>query len=150
VILAGTTLAAGRMAPGRGVTGTDLTMVVAPSGELELPTRRPFLGARDMRPGDVVRGSITPRNQTARPLRLRLRALPSSPELDHALRVRVASGATTLYDGPLSGLRRWTRSALRLGVSRHARIAFRAELGRSPRGHIVDVPIELRASVGTS
>jgi hypothetical protein len=78
---------------------------------------------------------------------VRLRARPSSRELDRGLRVEVrARGSRVLFAGPLRGLRRWSRPfAIPRGASRELVVHVRAASGG--RGGATDVAVELRAEV---
>ena len=71
------------------MTGVDVRMSSAPTGELAVSPAGTFLTATGLMPGaEPGTGVVTIRNQTARRLAVTLRLSPSSPELDDAVEVR--------------------------------------------------------------
>jgi hypothetical protein len=133
-----------------GALGADLTFVATSSGELDLSPAGRFLTARGLAPGaEPVVGDLEVSNQTGRRLTWRVRALPSTRELDRLAVVDLSTGGRVLYRGALGGLRRHGRRAFRLGsgASRAltARVWLRRGAGNGWRGRIVDVQLEVRA-----
>jgi hypothetical protein len=146
VALAAVALASWRVPGGERTLGADVRFEALQTGPVGVAPIKPFASTPSLLPGKAVSGSVTLGNQTGRPLALRLRALPSTPDLDSALRVRMAAGTTTLYDGPLSGLRSGS-SALRLRSGRTAPVELRASLPAGLKsgfqGRIVDVTLQI-------
>lgn len=147
--LALTALANARVPPAGGALGLDLTVAASPSGELGIDPPGPALAVTGMRPGSVpAKGSFAIRNQTGRVRAFRLRALPSIPDVDRALRLRAVSGRTVLYDGTLGGLREWTTTRVELRSGETAAVSLRAWLAPGATrwaGRVADVPLELSA-----
>ncbi|MEX2196213.1 MAG: hypothetical protein WD844_13085 [Thermoleophilaceae bacterium] len=145
--LAVAALASARVPAGAGELGLDLTVAATATGELGVTPPGPAIRVAGMRPGSgAATGTVAVRNQTGRRRALRLRALPSSAEVDRALRVRASAGGAVLYDGELGGMRRWTSRAIELGSGATATLTLRAWLPEGATrwaGRIVDVPLEL-------
>jgi len=91
--------------------GLDLTVVPAPTSQLTLRPGGPILTATGLRAGGGSAGHVTLINPASRTQLLRVRALPSSHDLDRALMVQVTLEGRRLYSGPLGGLRTPTRPA---------------------------------------
>lgn len=148
-VLAVVVLAGAQVAPGSGRLGLDLTVAMAPTGEVAITPPGPVLSRAGMAPGSApARGAVELRNQTGRRLPFDLRALPSSRDGDRLLVVRVDSGGRRLYEGPLGGLRR--PGAARLALAARERRTLRLSAWVEPRaggrhaGRIVEVLLELR------
>lgn len=151
-VLAAALLASASVAPGSGRLGLDLTIALAPTGEIGVDRAGPLLAVAGMGEGSgASSGAVGMRNQTGRRLAFRLRALPSTRDGDRTLVVRVASGEQVLYEGALGGLRRWSRQLLVLppGGQRTLSLTARVARGAGDRtvGRIVDVMLELRHGV---
>jgi hypothetical protein len=134
---------------GPGALGTDARFTAVPPGELTVEPAE-FLSARSLAPGEEARGDLRVRNIAGAPLTVRLRARPSSRELDRGLWVEVravgARGAEPLFAGPLGRLRRATRPfAIPAGAVRELGWEARAAPGGS--GGTADVAVELRTEV---
>jgi len=144
-------LVAWRVPRGDGHAGSDLVFLSQPTGELAVLPTGAFISTTNLEPGNSSSGSFAIQNQTGKPLRVSLHALPDQRDLDGLLHVRVASRSRVLYSGTLGGLRRWTRTRLVLRVRGHAPLTFRIWLpegiGRTHEGQVETVPIELRARV---
>jgi hypothetical protein len=148
--LAGAFVADGRMPESGPEPGARVTMRTGPTGELAVSRSRPFLSARNLRPGgDGDRGAVTVTNQTDSTLAVAARAVPSSRELDELLLVGIAAGGKPLFRGTLRDLRRWTPSAFTLAAGRRSRLRVRVWLPSSARrgyrARTVDVALEWRA-----
>lgn len=97
-----------RVADGAVLTGVDVRLLAAPTGELAVTPNGPFLTATGLMPGAAPgTGVVTIRNQTARPLAVSLRLAPSAPELGDALQVTFVAPKVSqkpvplrLLDGP--------------------------------------------------
>lgn len=139
-----------RVPDGRGTLGADVIMSISPTGELGLSKSGPFMSVTGLRPGGSFRGETTVHNQTGKRLAIHLRALPDSRDLDRVLRVDVTAGGTTLFRGPLGGLRGRTR-AFELASGERRALRVRAFLPRGLKrgyaGRIESVPLELSSTV---
>ena len=147
--LAAAVLIGARVPAGSGELGLDLTVAIAPSGEVGVGRAGPLIAVAGMNErSGAVSGTVELRNQTWRRLPLRLRGLPSARDADQALSVRVAAGGRVLYEGPLGGLRDWTPPELVLGPGGKSTLSVRAWLTPAPgvetAGRIVDVMLEMR------
>lgn len=134
---------------GSGTLGADVFFTAAPTGELAVAQKGAFVTTVGLAPGDERSGALGLRNQTGRPLAVRLRALPDSRDLDHLLGVEIASGRTRIFRGRLGGLRAWTQP-FRIDEASTRRLAFRVWLpdgvGGGWEGRIVSVPFQLRST----
>ena len=132
-----------------GTLGADVKLVATPPGELTLKPAGAFLEARGLVAGGrAASGSLELRNITGRRLAVRLRLLPSSSDLDRALRVELDDAGTAIAAGPLGGLRRWSRRHVEIEPGGSRRIEARALIARGGgdyEGRIADVTVELRA-----
>jgi hypothetical protein len=151
-VLAGVTIAIALLVSwqvpgGQRTLGADVRMEALQTGEVGVQPIHPFLSVPSLLPGSAVSGQVTVRNQTGVPLATRLRALPSTRELDSLLAVRVSAGARTLYDGALAGLRGSGTRPFALAPAQTARLRVRASLPAGLRtgfqGRIVDVSLQI-------
>jgi hypothetical protein len=147
ICLAAAALISWRVPGGERTLGADVSVEALETGEVGVAPPRPFVSVPSLVPGASASGAVTLRNQTGVRLALRLRALPSTHDLDPILGVRVSSGGRTLYDGNLGGLRAAGARPLRLAPAESARIQVRASLPKGLRsgfqGRIVDVSLEI-------
>jgi hypothetical protein len=139
---------AGRIDGSGAATGASALFSVLPPGELELMTAGPLGSADALQPGGpAASGRATVRNQSGRALRLRVRALPSRPDLDRLLRVEISAGGRLVARGPLGRLRRGRRDPAALAPGASRTLAVRAWLAPgAPDGwqaRAVEVPLEL-------
>jgi len=103
------------IAAGSGSAGANVSALANLSGELDVtPHAENFLSGRALMPGDAASGDVKVRNQTPRPLMVRARLRADQPDLDRVLRASLQARGEYLYVGTLAGLRRYTRSELRL------------------------------------
>jgi hypothetical protein len=110
-------IVAARPAGGHGgVLPATLRFTAALDGAVaaEPAAPKPLLASGPMRPGSHARGSFTLRNQTGETLAVRLRAKPSSTQLDGTAQVRLESRGIVLSEGTLQALRQGTNEAVRL------------------------------------
>ena len=132
---------------GTGTVGADVTVVAAPTGELDIPAGT-FLRGIGLEPGDTAHGSVPVRNQTGSTLAISVRALPSIQDLDPLLQVRMTAGGHAVYEGTLGGLRDWSR-AFRLTSGNRAALAFDLSLpdgsDEGIHGRIDDISLEFRS-----
>jgi hypothetical protein len=154
--IAAAVLAASSVPAGNGMARAHLTMSAQSSGELAFSTNAPFLSASDLTPrrSAPASGTLLVRNQTGERLAIRLRALPSLPDLDDMLEVTVKAGRRPVFSGHLKQLRAWTRRSFAVGSGRRVALEVRAwlpaDVGDGYRGRVVDAPIEFRARPETS
>ena len=134
---------------GTGTVGADVTFVATPTGELGLPAG-PFVKGIGLEPGADAHGTVPVHNQTGSTLAISVKVLPSIGDLDRVLRVRMTAGGREVYDGPLGGLRDWSRpfrlasgGAVPLGV----RIALPDGSDAASHGRIDDVSLAFRSVV---
>lgn len=120
--------------------GTDLGVAAVAPGELEASSGL-VLQATGLQPAAApATGAVWLRNITGAPVRVRLRALPSTRALDGALELTVAArGGRTVLG------RSWSPVVLTLGVGKAATLPLRARLLRPQQGLIADVALELGA-----
>jgi hypothetical protein len=139
-----------RIPPAGGALGTTVRFVASPPGEIAVTSSGDFAVGRGLQPGSVAaRGGLALANVSARPQSVRIRALPSSADLDDRLQVTLKAGRWTLVSGRLGDLRTWSTSAIVLPP--RTRIALRTEawLPRSVHdgyeAREVDVTVEIKA-----
>lgn len=140
-----------RVTPGSEALGLELRLIVNSTGEVGVAPAGEIAVGRRLEPRtdrDRVDGRTTVRNQTARAVRLTVRARPSSRDLDDRLVVTVRAGGRRLFQGPLGELRRATRHSLYLAPGRSARLSVSARIpARVTSGYqarIEDLTLELR------
>jgi hypothetical protein len=136
-----------RVPGGERTLGADVRFEALQTGEIGVAPLHPFASAPSLLPGKSVRGDVTVRNQTGVPLALRLRALPSTRDLDQLLVVQVSAGKRALYDGKLAGLRAGATAPLVLKPAGAQRLRVSASLPTGLRtgfqGRILDVSLQI-------
>jgi|GEM_PF-3435418 len=131
--------------------GTDLAIAAVAPGELELTTTGPILQTTGMQPGDALaHGTLRLRNITGAPVRVRIRALPSSRALDDALALRTITRGRPFARGSAGALRDWSMRHLTIGVRQTASIKVQAWLRRPAQGLVADITLEFDADPVTS
>ena len=130
--------------------GAELRFVPAATGEVSISPDGPLLTARGLAPGDSAGRRFRLENVAGRPLRVRLRALPSQRALDRALQVELTAAGRRIYAGRLGELRSFASGgALNLPRKGSVEVEMRARLDRGAgpdhEGQIVDVTMELQA-----
>lgn len=134
--LAALALQGWQVAGGAGSLPAGVVLEVNRTGEFDVAPLGRFLTSSELRPGSrPVRGSFLLENRTLRTLQVQLRALPSLPDLDPLLQLRIMAGRHELFEGDLRGLRRWTRARLSLGAGETSRMAVRAWLPPGTSGY---------------
>jgi hypothetical protein len=123
--------------------GLDLTVVPAPTSKLTLRPGGPILTAIGLRAGGGSAGRVTLINPASRTQLVRVRALPSSHDLDRALMVEVRLDGRRLYSGRLGGLRGGTRpGAIQSGDGLPLRVrVWLPPSATGWRGHIEDLTL---------
>jgi hypothetical protein len=126
--------------------GTDLAVAAVAPGELELSGSGPVLRATALRPGDApATGSLRVRNITGDTLRVRIRALPSTGEVDDVLGLRATMRGRTVAAAKAGRWRRWSAYSFRLGVRESAVLRLSARQLRAADGLIADLTLEFDA-----
>jgi len=123
-----------RIPPGTGTLGTDLTIAVVPTGELDVSAPGPFVTGTGLRPGtesDAPSGSVKVRNETGSTLSFRVKVVPSIADLDRLLWIEVEAGGAQLFRGPLGDLREASERTFRLASGQKTTIGVRAWLPAS-------------------
>ena len=132
-----------------GTLGADVRLVATPPGELTLTPAGAFLVGRRLTAGGMAAtGRLEVRNITGRTLAVRVRMLPSTADLDRALRVELEDAGRPVAVGPLGAARRWSRRPFELRPRESRRIdgrAFVVHRASDYEGRMVDVTLELRA-----
>ena len=132
-----------------GTLGADVKLVATPPGELSLKPVGAFLEGSGLTAGGAAAtGRLELRNVTGRMLEVRLRLLPSTPDLDRVLRVELEDAGERVLSGTLRGLRDWSRRAISVAPGESRRVDARAYVARGAgdyEGRIVDVTLEVRA-----
>jgi hypothetical protein len=138
---------AGRVTGGAAPAGSSITLSMSRSGELEIVPSGAVLTAPDLHPGaTAASGRVVMRNQTGRSLAVRLRAVPSLPDLDRLLRMDVAVERGPRLSAPIGALRGWSERPFLIRSGEHRRISLRAWLPAGIRegyqGRVVEVALE--------
>jgi hypothetical protein len=129
--------------------GADAALVATPPGELLVSGSPSFLRGRGLvQGGPAASGRLTLRNITERPLAVRMRLVPSRPDLDRALRVELEDAGSPVAVGTLGDLRGWSRSTVRLKPGERRRLDGRVSIASGAEdyeGRTVKASLELRA-----
>lgn len=125
--------------------GTDLVIAVAAPGELDVTPSGPILQAVAMRPGSLAGGVLRVRNITGTPVRVRVRAITSTPQLGDAVDLSVTSSGRPIAVGRTASLGRRSTEHVTIAVRDSAPLEVRAQLRRAARGLIGEVRIKLYA-----
>ena len=130
-----------------GAVSAALTLTSAPTGELGVVPAGTVLAARDLRPRAApILGSLLVRNQTGVPLDVRVRARPMSGDLDADARLRITTGAATIFDGTLGALRAGSRRfRVQPGEGRRLHVAVSLNAGGA-QGRSDDAALELTST----
>lgn len=140
-----------RVPQGSGALGADLTFVAHPSGELDVSPLEPFLVVTGLQPSKAQGPErwLNVRNQTGSELEVRVRATPSTRDLDRLLWLQLRTDDLELFRGPLGNLRNWTARFLALAPGETGELAvavwLRASTASGYQGRVEDVGFEFRA-----
>jgi hypothetical protein len=141
-------LFSGRMPESQAEAPARLAMASQPTPALGMsPAGAEFLASSSLAPGRrAARGSLEVSNYTARRAAFRLRARSRQRDLDSLVRLVVTAGRSKVYEGPLGGLRAWTKGAVELPRGRAQDVEFRAWVPMSIEtgyeGRSVEVELE--------
>lgn len=149
VLLATASLAAWRVPSGQKTLGAAVNVEALQTGAIGVLPLHPFVNAPSLLPGRTASGKVTLRNQTGVPMAVRLKALPSTHDLDSLLKVDVRAGSRSLYDGNLGGLRTTGTQPLRLAGGASSTLAVSASLPAEARsgyqGRLLDISLQIDA-----
>ncbi len=108
--VAASIVVASRIPEGAGVLGTDVRVVVAPTGELAVKPTGIVLEGTGLTPAsDPVGGAVQVLNQTGTVLDVRLRGIADVPGLGRMLWISVTGPhGEEVYLGALEGFRDWS------------------------------------------
>ena len=142
-----------RMPDGGEVPGADVRVLAAPTGELDVSPTGPFLSARGLKPGrddGGADGDLVVRNQTGSPLTVRARLLPSGPQLDALLVVRLSVDGQPVLEGTLGQLRDWSSRSFELRSGQRERLQLQVSIPPGApdgyQGQVQDVSLELQST----
>lgn len=119
--------------------GADLGVAAVAPGELQVASGLALHAAGLAPGGPSAEGALRVRNITGVPVRVRVRALPSTRVLDDALEL------VATYRGRRIVLRRAWSDAATLGIRESVSLPLQARLLRPAQGLIADVTLELGA-----
>lgn len=95
-----------RLPPGPEVLGVDVTIAIAPTGELGVQPAGPVLIESGLRPGqDPGRHATQVMNRTGQPLLVTIKARPNGDDLDGALHLDLHLDSQPLWSGAERDLR---------------------------------------------
>jgi hypothetical protein len=144
---------AGQVAGGHAPAGSAVTVSTLPTGEIGLSRSGPILVAPELHPGRrerAARTGLIVANQTGRTLAVRMRLLPSLPDLDRLLMVSLELAGERPVVAPIGDLRRWTARPLMLLKGESRRLVIRTWVPAGVRsgyqGRIIDVDLEFRGA----
>jgi hypothetical protein len=150
LLLAGWLVWTSRVEPGTGSLGADVIVAASPTGELAVGPTGPILVAPDLRPGRVeAADEVSVLNQTGTTLRVQVRGLPSTGDLDDQLWIAVETGRGQLFRGELAAFRDWTADGLVLAPGEEESILLSAWLADGSSGwtgRVEQVALEFRST----
>ena len=140
---------AGRVTGGAAPAGSAITVSMSRSGELQVFPSGTVLTAPDLHPGGpatAASGRVVMRNQTGRSLAVRLRAVPSLPDLDRLLWMELGVEGGPRLSAEVGALRRWSERPFVIRSGERRRISVRAWIPAGVRegyqGRVADVALE--------
>jgi hypothetical protein len=147
VLLAAACLAAWRVPSGQKTLGAAVNVEALQTGAIGVLPLHPFVNAPSLLPGRSASGKVTLRNQTGVPMAVRLKALPSTHDLDSLLQIDLRSGSRELYDGSLGDLRASGSQPLRLAAGASGPVAVRVSLPANLRtgyqARLLDITLQI-------
>ncbi len=150
--VAAAVLGASKIPAGAGALGADISMVVAPIGELAVKHPGRVLAGTTLTPAsDPATGGFTVLDQTMFPLLLRLRGIPDTPGLDRALWVELTGpDGEQLFRGSLGDFRDWTQDPVTLKPGVWSTFGLEAwipgDVGPGYAGRMVQVDLGFRVT----
>ena len=143
-----------RIPPGTGFLGADLIVASGPTGELAVSPIGPFISATNLTPGPETTapsGDLKILNQTGSTLRVQVRGLPSTKDLDSTVMVDVTSSGDPIFHGTLGDFRGWSTGSVTLAPGQRADLSVSTWLAntedRAWAGAIAQYSIEFRSTV---
>ena len=143
---------ASRIPAGAGVLGADISMVVAPTGELAVKHPGRVLAGTTLTPAsDPATGRFTILDQTMFPLNVRVRGIPDMPGLDGTLWVALTGpDDEQLFRGSLADFRDWTEDPILLEPGVWSTFGLEAwipgDVGPGYLGRMIQVDLGFRVS----
>ena len=150
--IAASVVGAMKIPAGAGALGADISMLVAPTGELGVKRSGSVLAGNGLTPAsDPVTGQFQILDQTMFALRLRLRGVPDTPDLDGTMWVELTGPAgEQLFRGSLGDFRDWTQRSIVLQPGRWDTFGLKAwipgDAGPGYAGRMVQVDLGFRIS----
>jgi hypothetical protein len=139
-----------RLPPGPELLGADVTIAIAPTGELGVQPAGPMFIESDLRPGQDPRKHATQvMNRTGRPLLVTVKAKPNGDDLGGALRLELQRDRQPLWSGAERDLR-GTGAQFRLEPGDEARLGVAASVPAEAErwsGRVVNVDLVLSSAV---
>jgi hypothetical protein len=154
--VAATMVGASRIPAGAGVLGADISMVVAPTGELAVKHSGRVLAGTTMTPAsDPATGRFTILDQTMFPLNVRVHGVPDMSGLDGTLWVELTGpDDQQLFRGSLADFRDWTEDPVLLEPGVWSTFGLQAwipgDVGPGYAGRMVQVDLGFRVSKAAS
>lgn len=143
--------AATRLPPGPTVLGADVTIAIAPTGELGVDPGGPMFIEAALRPGQQPREHGTQvHNRTGQPLVVTVRSRPSGDDLDGALLIELRNDGEPMWSGVERDLRGGTHFTLQPG--RGVRLGVLASVAADTQrwsGRVVNVDLMLSSVVAS-
>jgi hypothetical protein len=154
--VAAAVVGASKIPAGAGVLGADISMVVAPTGELAVKHSGRVLAGTTLTPAsDPATGQFTILDQTMFPLNVRMHGVPDMPGLDGTLWV-VLTGPDDeqLFRGSLADFRDWTEDPVLLEPGVWSTFGLKAwipgDVGPGYAGRMIQVDLGFRVSKAAS
>lgn len=150
--VAATVVGASKIPAGAGALGADVSMVVAPTGELAVKQPGEVLEGTTLTPAsDPASGQFTILDQTMFPLNVRVRGVPDLPGLNGTLRVELTGpDDEQLFRGSLADFRAWTEDPVLLKPGVWSTFGLKAwipgDVGAGYVGRMVQVDLWFRVS----
>ncbi len=141
-----------RIPRGTGTLGADVILASSPSGEIAVTPVGPFITDAGLTPATPPRvGRLTVLNQTGSVLRVQLRGVPSTTDMDSLLMVEVDDSAGQLFRGSVGAFRDWTARALTLRPGEQKDLDVRTwvadDAGHNWSGRVAQVVVEFHSTV---
>jgi hypothetical protein len=152
VAIAATVVGAGKIPAGAGVLGADVSMVVAPTGELGVKHSGSVLAGTGMTPASApATGRFQILDQTMFALRLHVRGVPDAPGLDATMWVELTGpDGEQIFRGSLGDFRDWSASSVILQPGVWTTFALKAwipgDAGPGYAGRMVQVDLGFHVS----
>jgi len=143
-----------RVEPSKEPLGLHLDVTLVGTGALSVQTPGPLVQVRNLLPGEdrAVEADGGVRNQTGRTMAVRLRAVPSTVEVDEILTLEIFAAERLLYAGTVGQLRDWTTESFELGMGQVQMLRVKAHLPPTVtsgyQGRVERISLELNEPQG--